>query len=233
MSGTEHCWLRIVQLVVSGWHCLWQSVRQLRDYFELMPVVFSCVSPYHTRVEKYIRTLVEKTKPKMILVCMIYYPDLNPNTMSWADLPLSFLRYQQKPSKLQGLISKAFEHATSWVGRMMLMHNTLRNQCGRVTKKLTFCPSFYRKPCFPHSAIQVPGTQVIPVPLFTVLDGKHSEEYCERVEPSPSGGKLMARMFLEIIDHRLAAEGGAGYSNNNTPEGKMNAPSSETMTGRG
>ena len=46
------------------------------------------------------------------------------------------------------------------------------------------------------STIQIPGTQVIPVPLFHALDGKITEDYVQRVEPSPSGGHKLAEFLL-------------------------------------
>lgn len=49
------------------------------------------------------------------------------------------------------------------------------------------------------STIRISGSQVIPVPLFHVLNGKNSEDYVERVEPSVSGGKKMAEFFLDHL----------------------------------
>jgi len=46
------------------------------------------------------------------------------------------------------------------------------------------------------STIEVNGTQVIPAPLFHVLDGKNTEDYVQRVEPSPVGGRKMAEFLL-------------------------------------
>jgi hypothetical protein len=78
--------------------------------------------------------------------------------------------------------------------------------------------------------LQVPGTKVIPVPLFQVLDGKRSEDYCERVEPSPSGGKLIAQFFLEIIRHNGLIR---GNTQQQQPAGnKQAAPVSQSMADR-
>jgi hypothetical protein len=63
------------------------------------------------RVEKYLQSLVTKTKPKAILVCMIYFPD-ETRTMSWATLPLRLLGYERDPAKLQFLIRTAYQSAT-------------------------------------------------------------------------------------------------------------------------
>jgi hypothetical protein len=64
------------------------------------------------RVEKYIEKLTSKTRPKKILVCMIYYLDENP-TPSWAGAALGALGYNSNPHRIQLLIRKIFEAATS------------------------------------------------------------------------------------------------------------------------
>jgi hypothetical protein len=63
------------------------------------------------RTQKYIEAITAKTKPKKILVCMIYYPDTN-NVPSWANAALGALGYNRNPAKLQLLIRKMFEEAT-------------------------------------------------------------------------------------------------------------------------
>lgn len=47
--------------------------------------------------------------------------------------------------------------------------------------------------------IRVPGVQVVGVPLFTVLNGKISNDYSQRVEPSASGGKKMAKLIMDYV----------------------------------
>lgn len=49
------------------------------------------------------------------------------------------------------------------------------------------------------SSIRIPGTRVIPVPLYHVLNGKVTSDYVQRVEPSPSGGRKMAEFLWNII----------------------------------
>jgi hypothetical protein len=114
------------------------------------------------RVEAYVRELTSKTKPSLVLVCTIYYPDERP-TQSWADMALSALGYDSNPGKLQRLIRLVHERATS----------RIRVDGGNVP--------------------------VIPVPLYAVLDGKNTDDYVARVEPSPSGGKKMAEYLLHVI----------------------------------
>ena len=52
------------------------------------------------------------------------------------------------------------------------------------------------------SSIDIPGTVVVPVPLYRVLDGKDSSDYIARVEPSPTGGRKMAEFILDMIDRQ-------------------------------
>ena len=116
---------------------------------------------FGTRIRHYIEQLTSKTKPKRVLVCMIYYLD-EMSTPSWAGLALKALGYDDDPERLQYLIRKMYVEAIS--------------------------------------KIDIPGTTVIPVPLFDVLDGKNSGDYVDRVEPSSQGGRKMANYLLDIIE---------------------------------
>ena len=49
------------------------------------------------------------------------------------------------------------------------------------------------------SNIKIKGSEVIPLPLFQVLDGKTTSDYCQRVEPSPQGGRKMANFILDLL----------------------------------
>ena len=141
---------------------------------------------FRDRVQAYVERMVEKTRPRAVLVCMIYFP-LETGVMgragakeakgpwekltqwsrsrsgrekAWADLPLAVLGYNFMPGRLQAAIRSMYEMATR--------------------------------------EVKVEGTQVIPVPLFEVLDGKREEEYVARVEPSIDGGRKLAE-FLEGV----------------------------------
>ena len=48
--------------------------------------------------------------------------------------------------------------------------------------------------------IAIPGSEVIPVPMFETLDGSDTSDYEERVEPSVGGGMKLAKTFLRIIE---------------------------------
>jgi len=102
--------------------------------------------------------------PRAVVVCMLYYLDENP-TPSWAARTLSALGYDTDPTKLQLLIRKAYELATS--------------------------------------RIELPGVNVVPVPLYEALDGKDAKDYVQRVEPSSSGGRKMASALLDRISSML------------------------------
>ena len=119
---------------------------------------------------------------------MIYYPD-ETNVPSWASGALGALGYNSNPAKVQLLIRKMFEEATS--------------------------------------RIQIPGTQVIPVPLFIPLDGTRSEDYVARVEPSATGGRKMAEYLLDAI-HSEELSGG-----NLWPGTTAAAPSTSFIKERG
>ena len=65
--------------------------------------------PYRT--QKYIEALTSKTKPKKILVWLIYYPD-EANVPSWANGALGALGYNRNPAKIQLILRTIFEEAT-------------------------------------------------------------------------------------------------------------------------
>lgn len=52
--------------------------------------------------------------------------------------------------------------------------------------------------------IQIPGTTVIGIPLFQVLNGKDSNDYVERVEPSAIGGKKMGSFIISEIMKKIS-----------------------------
>jgi hypothetical protein len=50
------------------------------------------------------------------------------------------------------------------------------------------------------SQIRIEGSEVIPIPLFDVLDADNAAHYVQRVEPSSAGGALMAAEFIKHFD---------------------------------
>ena len=50
------------------------------------------------------------------------------------------------------------------------------------------------------SRIAVEGTDVIPIPLYKALNGKNTEDYEARVEPSATGGEKIASLIMDSIE---------------------------------
>lgn len=115
---------------------------------------------WKTQTEDYIKSLCLKNKPKVIVVCTLYYLDEKPGG-SWAENTLSITGYNNDPTKIQLLISKLFQLATC--------------------------------------QIQIDGSIVIPFPLFKILDGKNTDDYVQRVEPSVLGGEKIGKALVEKI----------------------------------
>eukprot|EP00658_Telonema_sp_P-2_P071971 TRINITY_DN61165_c0_g1_i2.p1 TRINITY_DN61165_c0_g1~~TRINITY_DN61165_c0_g1_i2.p1 ORF type:complete len:353 (+),score=74.00 TRINITY_DN61165_c0_g1_i2:123-1181(+) len=71
------------------------------------------VDLFKNRVQHYVSRLVSKTKPKKVVICMIYYLEETGAQRSWADPALFCLGYTCWPSKLQTAIRKVYEKGTS------------------------------------------------------------------------------------------------------------------------
>jgi hypothetical protein len=112
-------------------------------------------------IQNYIKKLTQYTKPYMVIVCMMYYPDENNHIASWMDKALGLLQYNTKPVIVQTAIEAIY-------------NNSICN-------------------------IKVKGTNIVPCPVFQVLDGKTTSDYVGRVEPSSTGGEKMAEMFVNIL----------------------------------
>uniref|UniRef100_A0A7S4LLK1 SGNH hydrolase-type esterase domain-containing protein n=1 Tax=Eutreptiella gymnastica TaxID=73025 RepID=A0A7S4LLK1_9EUGL len=69
------------------------------------------VDLFKNRVQNYVARLVQKRKPKAVVVCMIYYPDEKSGD-GWADQALGCLGYNRDPSRLQCAIRTLFRLAT-------------------------------------------------------------------------------------------------------------------------
>lgn len=69
------------------------------------------VDLFKNRVGNYVRRLVGKTKPKKVVICMIYYLD-EKATGSWADGMLGCMCYNAFPYRLQSAIRAMFRLAT-------------------------------------------------------------------------------------------------------------------------
>ncbi|KAF2473679.1 uncharacterized protein BDR25DRAFT_301848 [Lindgomyces ingoldianus] len=122
------------------------------------------------KIESYIATLCSKTKPRLVIVCMIYFPlehSAGPQE-SWAEWQLKALGYNSYPNQLQTAIRKIYEIATE--------------------------------------KIKVAGTEVVPLKLYEILDGKTSGDYVARVEPSAEGGRKMSEAFVMTLESKDVIE---------------------------
>ncbi|KAH7116193.1 hypothetical protein B0J11DRAFT_561608 [Dendryphion nanum] len=68
---------------------------------------------FGTKLQSYIEKIVATTKPRAVIVCMIYFPlEAGLGQSGWADMNLRALGYSRDPGKLQAAIRKMYEIAT-------------------------------------------------------------------------------------------------------------------------
>lgn len=70
---------------------------------------------FKTMLHDYICDLLDRRKPKLVVICMVYYPDENAAAESWAGLVLKLLRYNSQPQRLQQAIHTVFEKAVKQI----------------------------------------------------------------------------------------------------------------------
>jgi hypothetical protein len=71
---------------------------------------------FGTKVQDYISRLTAKTKPRAVVVCMIYFPlEAHFEQKSWADRQLALLGYTSHPGQLQAAIRAMYECATKQI----------------------------------------------------------------------------------------------------------------------
>ncbi|KAH7395354.1 hypothetical protein DE146DRAFT_679082 [Phaeosphaeria sp. MPI-PUGE-AT-0046c] len=65
------------------------------------------------QVQEYVAKMTAKTKPRAVIVCMIYYPlEAQHGQSSWSDKQLTALRYDSDPGQLQAAIRAMYRIAT-------------------------------------------------------------------------------------------------------------------------
>ncbi|KAF2277367.1 uncharacterized protein EI97DRAFT_432245 [Westerdykella ornata] len=68
---------------------------------------------FKDKTENYISRMLEKQKPRAVIVCMIYYPlEADAGQTGWADMQLKALGYNMRPGQLQAAIKQIYESAT-------------------------------------------------------------------------------------------------------------------------
>ena len=68
----------------------------------LAPGLWYFIHMFRIRLQRLVKKLVAKRKPKKIVICMLYYLDESPGG-SWADGTLRALGYDTNPAKLQAV----------------------------------------------------------------------------------------------------------------------------------
>lgn len=142
---------------------------------------------------QYVRALISKRKPRMIVPAMIYYPDENPKSQSWANFTLSAINYNSNPRKVQMTIDRVFKDCL-----MPMPELILRLEKEQQKKKVDSNNN--------NNTAETPtrGTIVVtPLEWSKALNGKNSADYDNRVEPSALGGRKMAELVSKVIVNEL------------------------------
>ena len=66
---------------------------------------------FGTRIQSLVSRMTSTTRPRLIVICMIYFLDEKPGN-SWAEWVLRLLGYNSNPEKLQEIIRQVFRLAT-------------------------------------------------------------------------------------------------------------------------
>ena len=132
-------------------------------------------------LQRYLDNLTSKTRPRLVIPCMLYYPDENPAAASWASPVLKLIGYNKNPSHVQAVIDRTFTAAVS--------------------------------------QIRLPGTTVLPLQLSHAMNGKTTEDYVARVEPSAQGVAKIARLIGDAIARFFDDQAAAGEGGGSKPTG--------------
>lgn len=126
---------------------------------------------FKNKLKQYIFNLTSKQRPSNIILSGIYYPDENIKDNSWANTALKLLNYDNNPDKLQSIIKSLYEQILFKIRlEIYITDNKILDE-----------------------------SNIIPLPLYNILNGKITEDYIERVEPSHHGGKKIAQYIYNII----------------------------------
>jgi len=80
----------------------------------MAPGLAHFTSLFRDATRRYVESLIGVHKPRVVVVCMLYYLDVQPGG-SWADNVLRLLGYDKDPEKLQICMRKIFEYATTQI----------------------------------------------------------------------------------------------------------------------
>ena len=130
------------------------DVKELENNFENCWGAPHFIEMFRDCVQMYINQLIGNVRPKKIIVCLIYYPNLEKE--GWATGTLDKLDYYNNPQFLQTVIRQIYINATL---RISIKNNA----------------------------------KVEAFPMFEHLNGTRPEFYCQGVEPSALGNKVLAQ----------------------------------------
>lgn len=68
---------------------------------------------FRDELQKYVELVTEKCRPRLVVLCMTYFPDENSSQKSWAGWVLQLLNYNRAPQWLQSSTRRVFEEALS------------------------------------------------------------------------------------------------------------------------
>mmetsp|Transcript_46148 Transcript_46148/g.107847 ORF Transcript_46148/g.107847 Transcript_46148/m.107847 type:complete len:316 (-) Transcript_46148:91-1038(-) len=102
------CWL----IVHMAWLLYLTPTCLIRCGPFLAPGLWYFIYMFRVRLRRIIEKLTAKTKPKKIIVCMLYYLDETPGG-SWADGTLQALGYNTNPDKLQTVMRQVYSWGVS------------------------------------------------------------------------------------------------------------------------
>lgn len=117
----------------------------------------------------YFRALTSVRPAGLLIPAVIYYPDMNSNAPSWANVVLKAIGYNKDPKRVHAVIDRIFLKTQSRLGE---------KNADEWMPRVRRC---------------------VPVAMSRVLDGRCSEDYVARVEPSVQGGRKLASFFLQKI----------------------------------
>ncbi|KAI0569784.1 hypothetical protein TUN199_11424 [Pyrenophora tritici-repentis] len=96
-------------------HLAWLSSRKSLEDGTALPLMYFR-DFFGTKVQEYILRLTAKTRPRTVIVCMIYFPlEWGLGQESWADAQLKALGYNSSPEHLQTGIRAIYELATKQI----------------------------------------------------------------------------------------------------------------------
>lgn len=70
----------------------------------------------------YLAALTEKATPFAILPCVIYYPDTNKESPSWANKVLQLIGYNKEPQTVKSIIDRVFQEAKLSLTEVKAVH---------------------------------------------------------------------------------------------------------------